>query len=373
MKKNIKKEKNTMNQSDFTSDPFFDSLKKQLDESLDLEDIMVSEDLIKSTLRAIEIKKETALHEDDSVSTEEKHTISIEENDRISEREENTISLEDEKLVRKERKGKNKRKIIKYIGTWGSVVAASILLCYLGSQGTLTFFMGNKFASMEESGTGASNTSSQLSFDSQSVNEASTESPDEEMLNDPTFTKGDSTTENDKLENQDDLRKNYPQDDIGQANNSKDQTSLEEGKVSVTAQDTLNGNADAKVEYNTSGYNQDGNEVPKKAYDYAVEDINVWTDANSVNINLESKEEKKIKDIMLLMSSDYLHLTTEDPVGAMKYIICIPLTEEDVIVYFINDAEVLIKTYGKEGLITSTSYEVDENYDLIPAIETIIE
>ncbi len=371
MKKNIKEEKNTMNLSDFASDPFFDSLKRQLDESLDLEDIMVSEDLIQSTLRAIEIKKETALHEDDSVSTEEKHTISIEDNELISKREENTISMEDEIRVRKERKGKNKRKIIKYIGTWGSVVAASILLCYLGGQGRLDLFMENKSASMKDSGTGASNTSSELNFDSQSIDEASTESPDEEMMDEATFTKGDSTTENDKLDNQDDLRKNYTLDDIGQENNSKDQTSLEEGKVSITAKDTLNGNADSKVEYNTSGYNQDG--VPKKAYDYAVEDIKIWTDASSVNINLESKEEEKIKDIMLLMSSEYLHLTAEDPVGAMKYIICIPLTEEDVIVYFINDAEVLIKTYGKEGIVTSTSYEVDEDFDLLQAIETIID
>ncbi len=363
MKKNIEKENNTMIQSDLMSDPYFDSLKKQLDESLDLENIMVSEDLIQSTLRAIEIKKETAFHEDDSVTTKEKATLPSEEKEIISiekQREgKREGKREAKKEVKRENQSKNKRKIIKYIGTWGSVVAASILIFYLGGQGLLSQLMEGKSISMEDTNLGSSESSSEVRLGSLDKEGSNT------SFDTVTPIERDVTTGNEEQELQIELKKNYELD-----SNDK---GLEDEKVSVTSQDSLSDKTDTTMEPQANGYNLNPDGGSRKAFNYAMEDINLLNDVNTVKVNLDSSDEEKIKDIMLLMPSKHLHLTTEDPAQKIKYIISIPLTEEDEIVYFINDTEVLIKTYGNEGIVTSTSYEVDQDYDLIQDIENILQ
>lgn len=347
MKKNIEKEKNTMIQSDLMSDPFFDSLKKQLDESLDLENIMVSEDLIQSTLRAIEIKKETALHEDDSVTTKEKATLPVEGKEIISIEEQKEAKKVAKVEVKKEAQNRNKRKIIKYIGTWGAVVAASVIITYLGGQGLFSQLMEGRFASMKSTNSEASDSSSEIRFGSLTSGE------------------GDVTTGNTKQDLQDGLAKDF-------SLTSKDEMPEIEEKISVTAQDSLPENINTTSKSQSEEASQDADRVSRIANDYAIEDINLLTDVNTVNVNLDSSDEEKIKDIMLLMPSKHLHLTTEDPTQKIKYIISIPLTEDEEIVYFLNDSEVLIKTYGNEGVVTSTSYEVDKTYDLIQDIENIL-
>ena len=350
MKKKMRKENNTMDQSDVISDPFFDSLKKQLDESLDLEDILVSEELIQSTLRAIEVKKETTLHENDCLSTEEK----------------NINLIEQEKQALKEKQGKNKRKNIKYIGAWGTVAAASIIICYLGGRGLLSNFVGSKLDS-NTSGSRYTNESIVM-FDSVHKDGENPENSGKGMLNESA--NDGSPAEENKSSSQEEPGSNVS-GGTQKEGESREESQAIGDKVTLTTQDALEGNADMKINHkDDTNTNADG--VSIKAYDYAIEDINLWTDASTINITLESQEEEQVKDIMLLMPSEHLHLTTEDPKGVMKYIICISLTEDDVIVYFLNDTEVLIKTYGKEGIITSTSYEVDETYDLIQDIENII-
>ncbi len=359
MKKNREKENNTMDQSDFISDPFLDSLKKKVDESLESENITVSEDLIRSTLRAIEIKKETVFHENNSVAAKEKIAGAKEEKQ--------PVSIDELKEEKQKKQDKNKRKVIKYIGTWGTVVAASIIICYLGSQSLFSYFIEGKFASKKDSGSGASNTSSETSFDSIYMEDASPKSP-EQAANEAAVLENEASDEKQSLPEE--LRKDFTADDL--KDGTEEQGIGAEGKTTVTVQDALVSDADMVKDKQENGANPNSDGVSKKAYDYAMEDIDTWADDGTKYVHLDGSEEEKSKSIMLLMASEHLHLTTEEPALAITNIICISLSEEDVIVYILNNTEALIKTYGKEGIVTSTSYEVDKGYDLIQGIERII-
>lgn len=355
----------TMHESDFISDPFFDLLKEQLDESLELENITVSEDLIQSTLKAINFSKETNLHQDDSVSAlEGKEPISIEE-----------------RRIEKA----HKRKGFRYIGAWGSVVAASILLFYFASQDifskgakddmTTTSGLEQSLESVMpesiENADGAYLDRKQDTQDYDSGVGLNAKEPSATLRNDSALlSEGSDSAEANAEEKESysiatDKNSALAKDDAEKSaeNTMEDETlSSQQGQTQTTQADSINGITSQGKEEVVEG----------RAMQDALSEINTRATKETTVVTLDGNSEEKSKEIMLLMNSEELHLILEEPSKELSYIICIQIAQENVIVYFMNDTEVLIQSYGAEGLITSTSYEVATSFELVSKVENVL-
>lgn len=404
MKDRKERKHDTMHQSDFISDPFFDLLKEQLDESLELENIRVSEDLIQSTLKAIDFSKETKSHQDDSVSAlEGKEPVSIETRRRekientekeISARKTEQIETEkteEEKCITEQAqkvktiKKTHKRKDFWYIGAWGSIVAASILLFYFASQDifpritredrTTTSGMNQSAESAVpesiENSDGAYLDRKQDTMDSDSGVGLNAKEPSATLRNDSALLSEESDSEEAKAEEKEsysiatDKNSTLSKDDLEDIteNTIEDETlSSQQAQTQTTQADSTNGiTAQGKEEV-----------VNGRAMEDALREINTRATKATTVVNLDENSEEKSKEIMLLMTSEELHLMLEEPSKELSYIICVQIAQENVIVYFINDTEVLIQSYGAEGLITSTSYEVATSFELVSKVEKVL-
>lgn len=404
MKDRKEHEHDTMHQSDFISDPFFDLLKEQLDESFELENISVSEDLIQSTLKAIELDKEMKLHKDDSVSAlEGKEPISIE--DRRLEKIEDDQKIEETKKLQtietdrievekitteKAEKIKkietHRRKGFRYIGVWGSVVAASILLVYFASQDIFSRVTSDKMAATSgvdqssesampesiENSDGEFLDKKQETADSGSGLESNAKEPSVTLRNDSALVSQESGSEESKLEEKESYSITADKNsDVSEEESMENEEYTMDDQTLSSQQDKPESNKADSLNGITAQGN--GKVAKSRAMEDALSEINARASKETIMVTLDANAEEKSKEIMLLMASEELHLILEEPSKELKYIICIQISEENVIVYFINESEVMIQSYGTEGLVTSTSYEVAKSYQLISKIEDIIE